>query len=391
MRVIAYLGEQFYFNNDCFCAKPTSAAFLQDTFGKDSVFICSQVITSSDLSSSWSTSVSKDNFIPYPEYTSTKEFIIKYIFSSTFRKDFVGKTDEVIKMYSGNIFWIRAPSIGSILFGLRVLQSGEKLINHICANAAKTWMSPKYSVIEKAFGYLTSKVLMSMLSYICKNPNTTNLCTGSELQAFSEKYSPARTFQFVDVMLEKPAIPLRKADLATPAKLLFVGRVVEDKGVFDLLYVVKKLQGRASLNIVGGGPDLERARTLATQLGVNEYVNFTGQVPHHTLPSYFNVSDLVVVPSNNNYEGFPRVIMEAWGHHRPVVVSEVGGIRAFVQDRKNALIVAPGDLGQLYDAIDLLLSDGDLYKRLCEGARQASSISYKQYWIDFLRKHMNLE
>lgn len=388
MKIISFVGETFEKVGNKYYAKPTSAAFLQDTIGKENVYVLSSFNNENKDTeiASFSTVVDSDKFYPYQKYSSTKDFVMKSLFKKGFIKKYIDTSDKIIKEHSGNMFWIRTPSMGSIVFGLRVLKNNETLLNHMCADFINTWRNPKYSKIEKVFGYLLSKLLKYYMKKICSHKNTINLTTGDILENFAKKYSK-ETHQFVDVMV-KPAINNNKnhtiSKKSNSLSLLFVGRIVEDKGIFDLINVIKKINNNVYLTVVGDGPDLEKAKKLVKSYNMDDFINFTGQLNHGSLSNYYFNSDLVVVASNNFYEGFPRVIMEAWSHEKPVIVSQVGGIKAFVKNEENGLIFAPGNLYELENCINKIINNKELLSNITKGAKNMKEVSLQKYWTDKL-------
>lgn len=384
-RIVAFCGETFF--DDCngnYVAKPTSAAFLQDSFGVENVFACSPY-KNELLSVGVSTVIAKEQFYKAPHYASTKDFCIKALFKRNFLGDYFKFCDSIIDKHEGDYFWVRTPSIGSIVFGLRALKRNQKVIHHMCADASSTWKDAKYSFIEKALGFLMSRVLRFLLSRICANKNTLNVCTGDVLEKFSSKYSSEQTVQFVDLMVKETIV-----DTFTPnpqsgeLKLLFVGRIVEDKGIFDLINAISKSQSNTKLTVVGNGPDYDKAVSLVSKLKLDDKIEFTGQLSHSDLDPVFNEADITVIPSDNNYEGFPRVIMESWAKHKPVIVTHVGGIKAFVKDSENGLIIPRGDVVALTMAIDKA-ADSKFYEKLKLGAKLSSEVSTQDYWINQLK------
>ncbi|WMN87504.1 glycosyltransferase [Vibrio parahaemolyticus] len=382
--IVAFVGETFQYYDGRHYSKPTSVAFLQDTFGVDKIYAASPAIKTNACPSDFSSAIDSEKFYEFPAYKSTKEFFLNTITKKGYLKSYIDKADEVISDNSGEFFWIRSPSIGSIVFGLRVLKANQVLLHHMCADASNTWKDSKYTGISKAFAFFASRVIRYLLKKICSHPNTINFCTGDVLESFSKKYSP-NTYQFVDVMVKDNNIEA----YSTPKmehlrkKLLFVGRMVEDKGIFDLIDVVGQLKNSFTLKLVGDGPDLERARDLVKSLGLEDTIKFTGQLPHAHLAELFYYSDVVTVPSNNNYEGFPRVIMEAWSFGKPVVVSNVGGINAFVVHGCNGLIIKPGDRKDLKNKLEACLNI-DSYQKLQIGAESMSEKSLQKYWSKLL-------
>ena len=382
MKIVAFVGETYEKFDKTYYAKPTSAAFLQDAVGKSNVYVCSPSSELESMPSNFSTEVEQSYFHPFPSYRSTKDFALKSLFKKGYLKSYQLAADKIISKHGGSYFWIRTPSIGSIVFGLRALKAGEKVLHHMCADASNTWRDNKYSLPEKIFGFLLSRYIRFKLSQICSHKNTINLCTGDSLEKFSKKHAPNSTYQFVDLMVKKPSENYISTPASNTLKLLFIGRVVEDKGIYDLISSVSKLKSKVELTVIGDGPDLESAKQLSSRLNVSSNVFFKGQLPHSQLPQYLEATDLVVVPSNNYYEGFPRVIMEAWAYKKPVIVSDVGGVKAFVKHGVNGLIFKQGDKAGLLYSIQLLLDDKTLLALLTKGAESMKSLSNQQYWIE---------
>lgn len=384
MKIVAFVGEPFDSYNGNYYTKQTSAAFLQDAIGTESVYVCSPVKEVDSLPLSYSTEVNESHFYPFPSYSSTKDFAIKGLFQRGYIKSYKLNADKVIAEHSGAYFWIRSPSMGSLLFGIQALKAGEKVLHHMCADSSSTWKDPKYSFPEKILGFLFSKYLSIKLKKICAHKNTVNLCTGDVLERFSAKYSPKNTYQFVDLMAKKPKNIHQPVKTNNLFKMLFLGRIVEDKGVFDLIEVARQLKDKVQVTIIGDGVDLNEAKQLVDSLSLQETVTFTGLLPNSELSEYYNQTDVVVAPSNNHYEGFPRVIMEGWAFNKPVIVSNTGGVKAFVKHNVNGLIFTPGSQKELYEVVNKLLSDERLYTELQTEAKKMAVYSSQDYWANFL-------
>lgn len=384
MKIVAFVGEPFDSYNGNYYTKQTSAAFLQDAIGTESVYVCSPVKEVDSLPLSYSAEVNESHFYPFPSYSSTKDFAIKGLFQRGYIKSYKLNADKVIAEHSGAYFWIRSPSMGSLLFGIQALKAGEKVLHHMCADSSSTWKDPKYSFPEKILGFLFSKYLSIKLKKICAHKNTVNLCTGDVLERFSAKYSPKNTYQFVDLMAKKPKNIHQPVKTNNLFKMLFLGRIVEDKGVFDLIEVARQLKDKVQVTIIGDGVDLNEAKQLVDSLSLQETVTFTGLLPNSELSEYYNQTDVVVVPSNNHYEGFPRVIMEGWAFNKPVIVSNTGGVKAFVKHNVNGLIFTPGSQKELYEVVNKLLSDERLYTELQTEAKKMAVYSSQDYWANFL-------
>jgi glycosyltransferase involved in cell wall biosynthesis len=141
---------------------------------------------------------------------------------------------------------------------------------------------------------------------------------------------------------------------ADPPHVLFVGRLSEEKGVLELLEATAAIPRV----VVGDGP--LRAR-------IPDAVGF---VSPHELGPYYERAAVVVCPSRR--EGYGVVAREAMAHGRPVVATAVGGLLDAVEDGVTGLRVPPRDSAALRGAIQRLLDDAELRRRLGAAAREAA-------------------
>jgi glycosyltransferase involved in cell wall biosynthesis len=144
---------------------------------------------------------------------------------------------------------------------------------------------------------------------------------------------------------------------ADPA-VLFVGRVEEAKGAFELLTAwaaVRRAIRDASLTLVG--PDLTRGRflQLARGLAVDDSIRLLGPMPHSAIADLMRQSRILCLPSHK--EGTPNCITEALSCGLPVIATRVGGIADIVEHQKEGLLVDKGDVDGLAGALLTLLSD----------------------------------
>lgn len=158
--------------------------------------------------------------------------------------------------------------------------------------------------------------------------------------------------QEVQVIPSGVEVPATVADPDEPPHVLFVGRLSEEKGVPELL----EATGGLARVIVGDGPLRD---------GIPEAVGF---VPPSELGRYYERAAVVVCPSRR--EGYGVVAREAMAYGRPVVASAVGGLPDAVEDGVTGLLVPPRDTGQLRAAIERLLADAELRRRLGQAARE---------------------
>ena len=147
-------------------------------------------------------------------------------------------------------------------------------------------------------------------------------------------------------------IPTEVGEPAEPPHVLFVGRLSEEKGILEFL---EATEGMPRV-IVGDGPLRDR---------VPEAIGF---VPHDRLGAYYARAAVVCVPSRR--EGYGVVAREAMAYGRPVVASDVGGLKDAVVEGESGALVAPGDVSGLRAALLRVLDDPRLREAYGSAARR---------------------
>jgi glycosyltransferase involved in cell wall biosynthesis len=155
----------------------------------------------------------------------------------------------------------------------------------------------------------------------------------------------------VDVIPSGVDVPDDVRAEAEPPEVLYAGRLSREKGVLELVEAARGL----NLVVAGDGPLRDRVPGAR------------GFVPHDELQRLYGRAAVVVCPSHR--EGFGVVCAEAMAHGRPVVASAVGGLLDLVVDGETGLLVPPGDVVSLRAALERLLADPDLRRRMGEAAR----------------------
>jgi glycosyltransferase involved in cell wall biosynthesis len=143
---------------------------------------------------------------------------------------------------------------------------------------------------------------------------------------------------------------------SSPVRCLAVARLIERKGVSDLLRAWSLLpRGRYSLEIAGEGPQSDSLRALATELRVDADVRFAGPLDREEIAARCRHSDLFVLTPHE--EAFGNVFAEALAAGLPVIGSNIGAIPDLVQHGENGVLVAPGDSAAIALAITELGED----------------------------------
>jgi glycosyltransferase involved in cell wall biosynthesis len=172
-------------------------------------------------------------------------------------------------------------------------------------------------------------------------------------------------FMDLDPFLEADPVPLPERPVA-----LFVGVLERYKAVDVLAEAWRRAAPRvpeATLHLVGRGAMRDVPGTLVAELP--EQTRWTESLTTPEVSQVMDEATVLVLPSRS--EGLGRVVVEAFCRGRGVVGSRVGGIQDIVEDGKTGILVPPGDVKALADALVRVLSDPALAGRLATAAREA--------------------
>lgn len=183
--------------------------------------------------------------------------------------------------------------------------------------------------------------------------------------------------------------PTRKA--THPFTFVFVGRLIEEKGVIDLIEaftsLLRRCAGTCRLVLVGTGP-LEgkmRERVVARHLAGEVY--FLGHLPHEEALAAVAEADVLVLPSYG--EGSPLSVVEAMALGTPVIGTRVGAVPSLIGD--DGLLVEPGDIAGLASAMATWASDPEAAARAGRAARERVAKTHSwpllaERTVDFYRE-----
>jgi len=188
------------------------------------------------------------------------------------------------------------------------------------------------------------------------------------------------------VYLEKMFVPPRKR--RNKKQLLFVGRLVEKKGVqylIEALSRVVQIHPDVKLLVAGGGTDETQLRNLVDDLRLQNNVIFLGAVEHNILPALYQASEVVVFPSiiasDGDQEGFGLVQVEALGCECGVISSDLPAIRDIITDGKTGLIVPQKNYKALSQKIIHLLENPRIREAL---GREGRAFVLERYDWDII-------
>jgi glycosyltransferase involved in cell wall biosynthesis len=159
--------------------------------------------------------------------------------------------------------------------------------------------------------------------------------------------------------------------------ILFVGRLVEKKGLHYLIHalpLILKRHPQTTLIIAGDGPEKINLKRASVKLGIKEHVRFLGAVKNDCLPALYQTSDVLVFPSviaeDGDREGFGLVLVEALGCECATVVTDLPAMQDIIIDGKTGLVVPQKNIRKLAEKVVLLLDDQKLRKSLGREGRR---------------------
>jgi len=161
----------------------------------------------------------------------------------------------------------------------------------------------------------------------------------------------------------------RRLGAAETKIILVVGRYSQEKGQDRIPRIAADLMARRDdfqFILIGEGPDEEDLRALIEREGVGDRVDLHPFVAD--IRPYYRAATLCVLPSRR--EGMPNVVLEALLMGCPLVSMDVGGVKEIVSPGVEALVVPQDDVGSLVRAIESVLDDDQLRKRLSVAGRE---------------------
>lgn len=179
----------------------------------------------------------------------------------------------------------------------------------------------------------------------------------------------------IPVSAASPALA-DSAAAPAPFTILFVGRLVERKGVAVLIDAIARLVPEHNLRlvVVGEGPERPRLEARVRELGLSGVIQFRGRISPGDLGTAYREARLCVLPAvvdhRGDTEGLGVVLLEAMSHGVPVIGSDVGGITDIIEHEKTGLLVPPSDAGDLAQAIARVIEEPDLVRRLGEAGQR---------------------
>ncbi|HTN66590.1 MAG TPA: glycosyltransferase family 4 protein [Burkholderiaceae bacterium] len=164
--------------------------------------------------------------------------------------------------------------------------------------------------------------------------------------------------------------PIAAPEPGRPLRLVYIGRLVREKGLFEALDAIASLRRagrRLQLDIAGGGAARQELQARSAELGLSDSVTFHGPVFGAEKNALWRAADALVFPSYS--EGLPYSLLEAMAAGTPAITCAVGAVPDVMQHGVHGLFVPPRDADAVAAAIAALDDDRALLERMAHAAR----------------------
>ena len=202
-------------------------------------------------------------------------------------------------------------------------------------------------------------------------------------------YFDPELFSIEENAVLKTNLGIKKTDFV----FIFVGRIVSDKGINELVEAFDKIslvEENIKLLLVGPFEDeldplQKKAKLLINN---NDKIILVGY--QNDVRPYFSISNCLVFPSYR--EGFPNVVMQAGAMKLPSIVSDINGCNEIIENNINGLVIKLKCVDAIYDAMIKITSDKSLFNKLRLNSRDSIKMKYERevYWSLLLKEYKSL-
>lgn len=226
-------------------------------------------------------------------------------------------------------------------------------------------------------GDVSGRLARRALSTLCQAADSVVVLTTLQRDALLERAAHlADKLHVIPNGVTLPSLDVRHAaaDRQRRPRLLFLSRLLREKGVLDAIRAMTFLDGY-DLDVAGDGPALTEARDLVETLGLQHRVTLHGRVGGETKKWLLREASMLVFPSYYPAEGLPIVLLEAFAWGLPIVTCDVPPI-SFLVGHDQGRLVAPREPRAVANAVAEVLASPSEYTRLSVGNRALAEREY---------------
>ena len=206
------------------------------------------------------------------------------------------------------------------------------------------------------------------------------ICLSQQWRDQIKKIAPNANLAIVYNGVFLPNKNCQKIRNKTQFNLCFLGLIGERKGIFDLInampYIVENF---TSVNLfIGGNGDILQLKQTVKNLKLHKHIHYLGWVTGDTKEKILKQTDIFILPSYG--EGLPMSILEAMSYGIPIIATDVGGIPEVVLNDKTGILIPPGDIDRLKDAILYLLKNNQKRTSMGYNARMLIESKFNVFY-----------
>ena len=244
-------------------------------------------------------------------------------------------------------------------------------------SGGRTAMVCSYYSVELNWVKRSMPQLLPFLRWTARSADAVTAISSSTAEAVRQLTDGPVHIVPYGAAFEDDGLPVRTPALSRerPLRILFVGRLVERKGVEVLVRALSALSAAsdAELTVIGTGERAAIIERTARVHGVADRVRMLGSVSRERLVESYADHDIFVLPAvvdeKGDTEGLGVVLLEALRFERPVIASGIGGITDIVEHDRSGVLVPPGDPEALAAAIEDLVRDPERARTMAATGR----------------------
>ncbi len=257
------------------------------------------------------------------------------------------------------------------------------VVHHLRSSEPRAnWQNSCYRTVERVYfrsldaAICNSETTRQSVESICRLPTAVGYPAGNRfVKPTDNRFAESTDNRFAESTDNRFAADdsnrSNSRDFDGPLQLVFLGNIIERKGLHVLLHALADVSGEWQLTVIGAPTDEKYAvevRQLRNRLGLRESVAFTGRLPGEAVADRLARYHALVVPSL--YEGFGLVYLEGMALGLPAVGTTAGGASEIVSEGETGFLLPPGDSDAIAGAVRTLRDDRTKLREMSKSARE---------------------
>ena len=309
------------------------------------------------------------------------------------------RIEQVVKHIRPHVLHAHSP----VLNAIPALRVGRRLDIPVVYEVRASWEDAAVDHGTARAGGLRYRMSRGLETWVLRRVDAiTTICGGLRADMLSRGIPPQKVTVIPNAVDVNEFATNGVADLALRQKLGldgatvlgFIGSFYAYEGLSVLLRAFPEVHAsipNARVLLVGGGRQEAELKQLASELGIEEKVLFTGRVPHTEVPRYYDLIDVLVYPRLSmrlTEIVTPLKPLEAMAQSRLLVASDVGGHRELIRDGETGVLFKAGDPKALAQVIVKLLSEPQRWPMIKAAGRRF--VESERTWVDSVARYADV-